>query len=81
MVLTRRALAHARPNFDTFADASGSDRRKGLHLTLKHNGRLVYEIPASMALMDRIGVFFGNEASTAWSRQRLEIEATAVVPD
>src|SRR5207245_9592373 len=57
---TRVALAHARPVFDALP---GSKRSKGLHLTLKHNNKLVYEVPASMALLDRIGVFFGNEVS------------------
>lgn len=32
-----------------------------LHLTLKHNGKLVYEVPATAGLLDRIGLFFGNE--------------------
>lgn len=32
-----------------------------LHLTLKHNGKLVYEVPASAGLLDRIGLFFGAE--------------------
>ena len=33
----------------------------GLHLTLKHNGKTVYDIPAAATLADRIGLFFGNE--------------------
>ncbi len=33
----------------------------GLHLTLKHNGKLVYEVPASAALPDRVALFFGGE--------------------
>ena len=32
-----------------------------LHFVLRHNGKLVYEIPASAGLTDRIGLFFGNE--------------------
>ncbi len=32
-----------------------------LHLTLRHNGKLVYDIPASAVLLDRIGLFFGGE--------------------
>ena len=32
-----------------------------LHLVLRHNGRLVVEAPASAGLLDRIGLFFGNE--------------------
>jgi DNA mismatch repair protein MutL len=33
----------------------------GVHLTLRHNGRLLYEVPASLGLLDRIGLFFGSE--------------------
>jgi DNA mismatch repair protein MutL len=32
-----------------------------LHLTLRHNGKSVYEIPASAGLLDRIGLFFGAD--------------------
>ncbi len=32
-----------------------------LHLVLRHNARLVLEVPASASLPDRIGLFFGNE--------------------
>jgi DNA mismatch repair protein MutL len=32
-----------------------------LHLTLRHNGKPVYEVPASTGLLDRIGLFFGTE--------------------
>ena len=32
-----------------------------LHLTLRHNGKAVYEVPASAGLLDRIAVFFGPE--------------------
>lgn len=35
--------------------------RPGLQLTLTHNGKQVYEIPASSSLLDRIGIFFGAE--------------------
>ena len=37
----------------------------GLHLVLRHNGRLVYEIPASAGLTDRIALFFGGEIRDA----------------
>jgi DNA mismatch repair protein MutL len=37
----------------------------GLHLTLKHNGRLVYEVPASASLTDRVALFFGGEVRDA----------------
>ncbi|HUR55792.1 MAG TPA: DNA mismatch repair endonuclease MutL [Gemmataceae bacterium] len=36
-----------------------------LHLTLRHNGKLVYEIPSSASLTDRIGLFFGGEVRDA----------------
>src|SRR5262245_20529724 len=32
-----------------------------LHLTLRHNGKVVYEVPASAGLLDRIGLFFGKD--------------------
>jgi DNA mismatch repair protein MutL len=32
-----------------------------LHLTLRHNGKVVYEVPAAAGLLDRIGLFFGKE--------------------
>ena len=32
-----------------------------LHLTLRHNGKPVYEVPATAGLLDRIGLFFGRE--------------------
>jgi DNA mismatch repair protein MutL len=32
-----------------------------LHLTLRHNGKQVYEVPASATLPDRLGLFFGAE--------------------
>jgi DNA mismatch repair protein MutL len=36
-----------------------------LHLTLRHNGRLVYDVPASAALLDRVALFFGGEVRDA----------------
>src|SRR5262249_19756505 len=33
----------------------------GLHLTLRHNGKEVYELPANTPLLDRLGLFFGAE--------------------
>ncbi len=36
-----------------------------LHLVLRHNGRLVHEIPASATLKDRIGLFFGADVRDA----------------
>jgi DNA mismatch repair protein MutL len=37
----------------------------GVHLTLRHNGKLVYDVPASVGLLDRIGLFFGVELRNA----------------
>ena len=36
-----------------------------LHITLRHNSKLVYEIPASAGLLDRISLFFGGEVRDA----------------
>src|SRR5207248_2059945 len=36
-----------------------------LHITLRHNGKLVYDIPASAGLLDRIALFFGGEIRDA----------------
>ncbi len=32
-----------------------------LHFTLRHNGKPVYELPATSSLPDRIGLFFGSD--------------------
>jgi DNA mismatch repair protein MutL len=37
----------------------------GLHLTLRHNGRVVHDVPASAGLLDRIGLFFGADVRQA----------------
>ena len=37
----------------------------GLHLVLRHNGRLVHEVPADAGLLDRIGLFFGKDVRAA----------------
>jgi DNA mismatch repair protein MutL len=37
----------------------------GLHLVLRHNGRLVHEVPADAGLVDRIGLFFGKDVREA----------------
>jgi DNA mismatch repair protein MutL len=54
---TRLALARARPNF---APATNG---VGLHLTLRHNNKPVYDVTASATLLDRIGLFFGPEVA------------------
>jgi DNA mismatch repair protein MutL len=58
---TRLALAHARSTFES--DVERGIRETGLHLTLRHNNKTVYDIPASMVLLDRIATFFGPEVS------------------
>ncbi len=39
--------------------------RPGLHLTLKHNGKNVYEVAGSSSLLERIGLFFGQDVRDA----------------
>ncbi len=58
---TRLALAHARSIFET--DVERGVREQGLHLTLRHNNKTVYDLPASAVLLDRIAAFFGPEVS------------------
>ncbi|HEY7427751.1 MAG TPA: DNA mismatch repair endonuclease MutL, partial [Gemmataceae bacterium] len=58
---TRLALAHPRSTFE--ADVECGIRESGLHLTLRHNNKVVYDIPASAVLLDRIAAFFGPEVS------------------
>jgi DNA mismatch repair protein MutL len=36
-----------------------------LHLVLRHNDRLVHEVPADAGLVDRIGLFFGRDVREA----------------
>jgi len=38
-------------------------RSPGLHLVLRHNNKLVYEVPGPTTLADRIRLFFGPEVS------------------
>jgi DNA mismatch repair protein MutL len=45
----------------------------GLHLTLRHNGRSVHELPATASLPDRLVRFFGKELRD----QLYEVQATA----
>ncbi len=42
-----------------------------LHLTLRHNTKMVYDVPASAGLLDRISLFFGDELR----RQLIMVEA------
>src|SRR5262245_12834785 len=34
-----------------------------LHLVLRHNGKLVHDVPATAGLLDRIGLFFGRDVA------------------
>ncbi len=36
-----------------------------VHFVLKHNGKMVFELPASAGLKDRIGLFFGGDVQDA----------------
>jgi DNA mismatch repair protein MutL len=36
-----------------------------MHLTLRHNGKPIHEVPATAGLLDRIGLFFGPELRAA----------------
>ena len=49
---TRLALANSKPVRDP-----------GLHLTLRHNNKPVFDVTATATLLDRIGLFFGDEVS------------------
>jgi DNA mismatch repair protein MutL len=60
-------LGHASETFTRLALA-----HPAIHWTLTHNGRRVYEVPASAALPERIGLFFGAEVRD----QLLEVRAT-----
>jgi len=33
----------------------------GLHMVLRHNGKMVYEVPGATDLLERIGLFFGDD--------------------
>jgi DNA mismatch repair protein MutL len=34
-----------------------------LHLVLRHNGKIVHEVPATASLLDRVGLFFGRDVA------------------
>ncbi len=66
--VTRLALAHAR-----LGD------RPGLHLTLRHNSKLVYEVPATASLHDRIGAFYGPEMQGQLYEIALDLGSASLV--
>ncbi len=43
-----------------------------LHVTLRHNGKLVYDIPSTASLQDRIRLFFGPEIASSLYEVHLE---------
>ena len=46
-----------------------------LHLTLRHNGKLVYELPATNRLIDRLRLFFGSDLAD----RLIEVESESYV--
>jgi len=44
-----------------------------LHLTLRHNGKLIYDLPATVGIPERIGLFFGADVRDAL----YEVDSTA----
>ncbi len=60
-------MGHISESFTRLALASAplqmADGGKRLHLTLRHNGKVVYEVPTSATLLDRITTFFGPEVA------------------
>ncbi len=64
---TRLALAHS----------PTEERQNGLHLTLRNNNKVVYDIPSSAVLLDRIASFFGAEvANQLYSVEARQGQAT-----
>jgi DNA mismatch repair protein MutL len=39
--------------------------RPGVHFTLVHDDRPVYEVPAALGVLDRIGLFFGSDVANS----------------
>ena len=50
-----------------------------VHLTLRHNGKLLHDVPGSVDLLDRIGLFFGAELCN--SLYRVEAQTDCVTLD
>lgn len=49
-----------------------------LHIVVRHNGKLVHEVPASTGLVDRIGLFFGSEVRDALIEVHAEVGGAAL---
>jgi len=50
--------------------------RPGVHFTLAHDGRLVYEVASALGVLDRVGLFFGSDVAN--SLYALEAERDGV---
>ena len=63
----RSSCAPSRPSWATSWRWSPGwpSANPALHLVLRHNGKLVHEVPADAGLIDRIGLFFGEEVRDA----------------
>jgi DNA mismatch repair protein MutL len=58
--------------------------RLGIHLTLTHDGRLLYEVPGAMGFLDRVGLFFGAEVANslyAFQQERGGVTAAGYAGD
>ncbi len=62
-VFTRLALASG--EFIAPSGEVSSGLGRSLHLTLRHNGKTTYDIPASASLFDRLGIFYGPEVQAS----------------
>jgi DNA mismatch repair protein MutL len=52
--------------------------QQATHVTLRHNGKLVYEVPATLGLLDRIGLFFGSEVCNSLYRVEAQVGSVTV---
>jgi DNA mismatch repair protein MutL len=58
--------------------------RLGVHLTLSHDGRRLYEVPGALGFLDRVGLFFGAEVANAlyaFQEERGGVTAAGYVGD
>ncbi|MHB1426901.1 MAG: DNA mismatch repair endonuclease MutL, partial [Gemmataceae bacterium] len=49
-----------------------------VHLTLRHNGKLLHDVPGSVDLLDRIGLFFGAELCNSLYRVEAQTDSVAL---
>jgi DNA mismatch repair protein MutL len=52
--------------------------QQGVHLTLRHNGKLLYDVAGSVGLLDRIGLFFGSELCNSLYRVETQKDSVAL---